>query len=596
MKADIIVGDVERIRQFLMPNFPDEMDKVASAINLILDELLEEFGDEILNVTMVDKEADFNLTKDIEELERLFAKDPQSHFTEIQLYRLWFCWISFYYRVTLGFGSIVGGLDHVNLVIRLPLEHGISRVLGKVDHPNPSVGTNQDAIQLRVFSFTLTGSAKRWVDRLTPRAVNTWGPPYKSLYQKWHDVTSSRNISNSNNTDGLAAIVRPHLDKECPLNEEVKQVEEVKYDEFGRPAPFNGSNGAKFRVGQCKVVNVDHETSNIPISSSKLNNLHGVSFLSDSDSQIAQNNDERTTKVLPCKLPPKEQNPGNFTLPCTIGDFHFYAMTDLGASINVMPRGIFEFLKLTNLRKTNMLIEMADMMKKTPLGVVENIIGQSYADWYKENSHDNKPRPRDYTFKEWMIVKVGHTNVNEPVKKALLKSWVIDCFKEALDPDKDPMERSFDDYKWVFDLEIEQLADEYELGLEKKGHILDMIWENYKNIQDLRGDQGLHSSKNSTRSPREITLNLLLYLIIHKQLLLWFRWISFDYRVTLGFGSIAGGLDHVNPVIRLPLEHGISRVLGKVDHPNPSVGTNQVIRLVLGIVRINHYDLVALPS
>ncbi|GJT79070.1 hypothetical protein Tco_1045795, partial [Tanacetum coccineum] len=35
----------------------------------------------------------------------------------------------------------------------------------------------------------------------------------------------------------------------------------------------------------------------------------------------------------------------------------------------------------------------------------------------------------------------------------------------------------------------------------------------------------------------------------------------FDYRVTLGFGSIAGGLDLVNPVIRLPLEHGISRDL-----------------------------------
>ncbi|GJR91536.1 ribonuclease H-like domain-containing protein [Tanacetum coccineum] len=45
----------------------------------------------------------------------------------------------------------------------------------------------------------------------------------------------------------------------------------------------------------------------------------------------------------------------------------------------------------------------------------------------------------------------------------------------------------------------------------------------------------------------------------------------FDYRVTLGFGSIAGGLDHVNPVIRLPLEHGISRVLGKDDHSNPNM-------------------------
>ncbi|GKA97186.1 zinc knuckle CX2CX4HX4C containing protein [Tanacetum coccineum] len=329
-----------------------------------------------------------------------------------------------------------------------------------------------------------------WIDSL--QELSTLGD---LLIKAFIKRTSSRNISNSNNTNGLAAIVSkldnlgrdmkklkenvhaiqvgcqicegPHLDKECPLNEEVKQVEEVKYDEFGRPAPFNGRTGAKFRVGQCKVVNADHKTSNIPISSSKLNNLQEYSFLSDSDSQVAQNNEERTTKVLPCKLPPKEQNLGNFTLPCTIGDFHFYAMTDLGASVNVMPRGIFEFLKLTNLRKTNMLIEMADMTKKTPLGVVENIL----------------PRPRDYTFKEWMIVKVGHTNVNKSVKKALLKSWVIDCFKEALDPDKDPMERSFDDYKWVFDLEIEQLADESELGIGKKGHIFYMIWENYKNIQ-----------------------------------------------------------------------------------------------------------------
>ncbi|GKB63001.1 hypothetical protein Tco_0919187 [Tanacetum coccineum] len=32
-----------------------------------------------------------------------------------------------------------------------------------------------------------------------------------------------------------------------------------------------------------------------------------------------------------------------------------------------------------------------------------------------------------------------------------------------------------------------------------------------------------------------------------------------------------GGLDHVNPVIRLPLEHGISRVLWKDDHSNPEL-------------------------
>ncbi|GKG30167.1 hypothetical protein Tco_0420065 [Tanacetum coccineum] len=40
----------------------------------------------------------------------------------------------------------------------------------------------------------------------------------------------------------------PHLDKDCPLNKEVKQVEEVIYREFGQITPFNGSNGGKFHV------------------------------------------------------------------------------------------------------------------------------------------------------------------------------------------------------------------------------------------------------------------------------------------------------------------------------------------------------------
>ncbi|GJS37968.1 retrovirus-related pol polyprotein from transposon TNT 1-94 [Tanacetum coccineum] len=55
---------------------PPNDDYVASATKSILDKLLEEFRDEILNVTIVDDEADFNPTKDLEELERLLAKEP----------------------------------------------------------------------------------------------------------------------------------------------------------------------------------------------------------------------------------------------------------------------------------------------------------------------------------------------------------------------------------------------------------------------------------------------------------------------------------------------------------------------------------------
>ncbi|GKB66055.1 zinc knuckle CX2CX4HX4C containing protein [Tanacetum coccineum] len=255
--------------------------------------------------------------------------------------------------------------------------------------------------------------------------------------QKWHDGTTSRNIGSSSSKDGLAALVNkldnlrrdmkklkvgcqicegPYLDKDCPLNEEVKQVEEVRYGEFGRTMPFNGSNGGKFHVGppgyytkidnrppyaerrqsleellakhqeettqrstkmeieqlteelhsrkekskQAKVVIVENEG---PSSPKKLKNLHGISFLSDSQ-------EENTIDQLPMK----ESNPGHFTLPCTIGNFNFYAMADLGASVNVLPRNIFEYLGLRNHSETKMLVKMADMRKKSPLRIVKDIL------------------------------------------------------------------------------------------------------------------------------------------------------------------------------------------------------------------------------
>ncbi|GJY26571.1 hypothetical protein Tco_0401297 [Tanacetum coccineum] len=289
-----------------------------------------------------------------------------------------------------------------------------------------------------------------------------------------------------------------------------------------------------------------------------------------------------------------------------------------GASVNVMPRNTFKYLRLANLRNTNMLVEMADMTKKAPLGRPllatihteidvfdkkislgvnnarvsydmekkdhnfttptekifmiksdlenrpqspacsdnqsrnlpdkspddslrnqgsknkkikvygignlrfwycnydnerKNIMGMglSFPDYllakyekYQNNSlvwgdryvewcnvsptpgtssqESNNLRPRNYTFREWTLIKVGHTDISEPVKKALLKLWLIDCFQDESGIVKNLLSRSFYDYKWVFDLEIDQLADEYELGIGKKGHMLDKIWEYCKEV------------------------------------------------------------------------------------------------------------------
>ncbi|GJU31739.1 phospholipase-like protein [Tanacetum coccineum] len=79
-------------------------------------------------------------------------------------------------------------------------------------------------------------------------------------------------------------------------------------------------------------------------------------------------------ETLRCQLPPKELNLGSFILSCTIGNLNLYAMVDLGASVNIMPGSIFEHLKLTDLKETDMTIVMVDMTEKTLLGITENIL------------------------------------------------------------------------------------------------------------------------------------------------------------------------------------------------------------------------------
>ncbi|GJT85807.1 hypothetical protein Tco_1067524 [Tanacetum coccineum] len=114
------------------------------------------------------------------------------------------------------------------------------------------------------------------------------------------------------------------------------------------------------------------------------------------------------------QLPAKESNPGHFTLPSTISNFNIYAMADLGASVNVE----------------------------------DSIWSKRYSEWCNENSHDKKPRPRDYNFKEWVKLKKGHLNISKSVRKDLFRSWVSDQFTEALDPNKNPLERCLDEYNW----------------------------------------------------------------------------------------------------------------------------------------------------
>ncbi|GJV99247.1 hypothetical protein Tco_1554499 [Tanacetum coccineum] len=213
--------------------------------------------------------------------------------------------------------------------------------------------------------------------------------------QKWHDV--SRRTS-----DGT------HIDKDCPPNKEVKRVEEVKYGKFGISFSNNGGNGAGYCVGQLgyyrrmenrppfgeekptkaakeapsssapighyKVIFADNYAQSDEIYSNEINELHGVSFIFDHNVQVSKKENEGPSGFLPSQLPPTELSLGSFTLPNTICSLNMYALADLGGRVNILPYSLFKYLKPTSLKETSMFIEMADMSKKAPMGIVENVL------------------------------------------------------------------------------------------------------------------------------------------------------------------------------------------------------------------------------
>ncbi|GJT54865.1 hypothetical protein Tco_0989919 [Tanacetum coccineum] len=173
----------------------------------------------------------------------------------------------------------------------------------------------------------------------------------------------------------------PHLEKECPLNEDAKGVEEVKYGEPSLEELMNKhleesaqrsfemeewikkiqestkiktrNQGASLKnletqieqltkevhakaaieiptssVGQCKAVYKDAPINKA--STNKTNEIHEVSFFDEEE------DDNLVSEGLPCQLPPKEMNPGSFTLPYTIGSLDFYAMATRSYNENMI--------------------------------------------------------------------------------------------------------------------------------------------------------------------------------------------------------------------------------------------------------------------
>ncbi|CAN6583905.1 unnamed protein product [Malus baccata var. baccata] len=84
---------------------------------------------------------------------------------------------------------------------------------------------------------------------------------------------------------------------------------------------------------------------------------------------------EQCSDVLLQKLPPKKKDPRSFTISCTIGYSDFKrALIDLGASINLMPLSVFQWLGQGEIKPTSVILQLADRSVAYPRGIIEDLI------------------------------------------------------------------------------------------------------------------------------------------------------------------------------------------------------------------------------
>ncbi|XP_021859226.1 uncharacterized protein [Spinacia oleracea] len=83
---------------------------------------------------------------------------------------------------------------------------------------------------------------------------------------------------------------------------------------------------------------------------------------------------ESCSDLIQHPFPPKLNDPGSFSIPCSIQKLKFEnALCDLGASVSILPYTIYERLNLGDLSPTSMSLQLSDRSFMFPLGRIEDV-------------------------------------------------------------------------------------------------------------------------------------------------------------------------------------------------------------------------------
>ncbi|KAK8597092.1 hypothetical protein V6N12_065568 [Hibiscus sabdariffa] len=86
---------------------------------------------------------------------------------------------------------------------------------------------------------------------------------------------------------------------------------------------------------------------------------------------------ETCLALMHTKIPAKKTDLGSFTIECSIGhNYSTKALCDPGASINLMPKSVFQKLNIGEAKPTTVMLQLADHSFVQPEGKIEDILVQ----------------------------------------------------------------------------------------------------------------------------------------------------------------------------------------------------------------------------
>nr|GEU55477.1 reverse transcriptase domain-containing protein [Tanacetum cinerariifolium] len=236
--------------------------------------------------------------------------------------------------------------------------------LDKFLHVTQSINVNgvtDDALRLYLFPHFMKHHATTWFDRLPRNSINTFEQMAKMFLEKYFPPSMVTKLRNE-----ITNFHQPLKAEMAEINKNLMRVLQVNQQ-------------VKVVTPNCETCGGPHSFNDCPATVSQTQNVYATGAYQGGNSYQPQDKlselartplNEHYSAVLLKKFLEKLGDPDKFLIRCDFpGMAECLALSDLGASINLMPLSVWNKLSLPEVYPTCMTLELVDRLISHPFGL-----------------------------------------------------------------------------------------------------------------------------------------------------------------------------------------------------------------------------------